>query len=365
VTLLHVAAGNTYGGIERLLVTLASAPHPVVRQEVVVAFGGRFERELQEAGVAVHRLPSPRASRPLMVWRARRAFMNVQAKAAPEVAIFHSAWPHAMFASTARAGGARIGFWQHTPITRPAWPDRWARFVRPDFTVFNSRFTQARPAFPDVPGHVIHCAVATPPAIDPDRRRSLRASLGAGGRDIVVLMAARLERWKGHDVLIEAARQLPADARIHVWIAGADREAGSRYERDLAAAAASVTGGARVSLLGERDDVSTLMRLADIYCQPNLKGEPFGIAIAEAMLASLPCVVSAAGGAAELLDDSCGVITAPGDVAAVADALQQLATDRQLRTRMGEAGAARASSRTDPAGRLQELVRVLSCQQPS
>jgi len=108
-----------------------------------------------------------------------------------------------------------------------------------------------------------------------------------------------------------------------------------------------------------------LMRVADIYCQPNLKGEPFGIAIAEAMLASLPCVVSAAGGAAELLDDSCSVITPPGDVAAVADALQRLAADRDLRARMGEAGAARASLRTDPAGRLQELAGVLSCFQPS
>jgi glycosyltransferase involved in cell wall biosynthesis len=364
VTVLHVAAGNMYGGIERLLVTLASATHPAMRQEVVIAFGGRFDRELQDAGVAVHRLPSPRASRPLAVWRARRAFMAVQAKASPEVAIFHSAWPHAMFASTARAGGARIGFWQHAPVATPAWPDRWARFVRPDFTVFNSQFTQARPAFPGVPGHVIHCAVAPPPAVAPDVRRSLRAALGAGDDDIVVLMAARLERWKGHEVLIEAARQLPVEARIHVWIAGADRDAGSRHERDLAAAAASVTG-ARVSLLGERDDVPTLMRLADIYCQPNLKGEPFGIAIAEAMLASLPCVVSAAGGAAELLDDSCGVMTAPGDVAAVADALRRLAADRDLRARMGEAGAGRASSRTDPAGRLQELAGVLSCFQPS
>jgi glycosyltransferase involved in cell wall biosynthesis len=351
-----------YGGIERLLVTLTSVAHPALRQEVVIAFGGRFERELQDAGVIVHRLPSPRASRPLMVWRARRAFMDVQAKAAPEVAIFHSAWPHAMFASTARGGGARIGFWQHAPVTTPAWPDRWARFVRPDFTVFNSQFTQARPAFPGVPGHVIHCAVATPPPVAPDLRRSLRASLGAGDDDIVVLMAARLERWKGHDVLIEASKRLPSDARIHVWIAGADRDAGSRHERELASAAAS---GARVRLLGERDDVPTLMRLADIYCQPNLIGEPFGIAIAEAMLASLPCVVSAAGGAAELLDGSCSVITAPGDVAGVADALRRLAGDRGLRARMGDAGARRASSRTDPAGRLEELAGVLSCSHPS
>jgi glycosyltransferase involved in cell wall biosynthesis len=108
--------------------------------------------------------------------------------------------------------------------------------------------------------------------------------------------------------------------------------------------------------------VSTLMRLADIYCQPNLRGEPFGIAIAEAMRAGLPCVISAAGGAAELLDDSCGLLTAPGDVAGVADALRDLAGDAAQREAMGRAAVARASQLTDPAGRLEALAAVLSAQ---
>jgi glycosyltransferase involved in cell wall biosynthesis len=360
VTLLHVAAGNAYGGIERMLVTLASASHPALRQEFVVSFGGRFEQELQAAGVAVHRVPSPRASRPLMVWRARRAFMAIQDKVSPDVTIFHSAWPHAMFAATARAGGARVGFWQHQPITAPAWPDRWARLVRPDFTVFNSRFTQAQPAFPSVPGRVIHCAVADPPTMDEGCRRARRASLGAADGDVVVLMAARLERWKGHEVLHEAAARLPPGTPVRIWIAGASQAPGSSYEAGLRAAAGSGLED-RVSLLGERTDVATLMRLADIYCQPNLKGEPFGIAIAEAMRAGLPCVISAAGGAAELLDDSCGVFTAAGDADGIAEALQRLAADPALRAELGAAAVARASRLTDPAGRLQELADVVSC----
>ena len=346
-----------------MLVTLASSRHPALRQEFVVSFGGRFEQELQSAGVAVHRLPSPRASRPLMIWRARRAFAAMQREVAPDATIFHSAWPHAMFAAAARAGGARVGFWQHQPITSPAWPDRWARLVRPDFTVFNSGFTQAQPAFPSVPGRVIHCAVAEPPRIDGSSRRARRAALGAHDDDVVVLMAARLERWKGHAVLLDAAGRLPEGSRIRIWIAGASQAPGSRYESELRAAAVASGLGDGVTLLGERSDVTTLMRLADIYCQPNLKGEPFGIAIAEAMRAGLPCVLSAAGGAAELLDDSCGWFTAPGDAEGIADALLRLAADPALRARMGAAGVERASRLTDPAGRLQELADVLSCRQ--
>jgi hypothetical protein len=73
VTVLHVAAGNTYGGIERMLVTFAATPHPRIQQQFAVAFAGRLERELRAVGASVHRLPSPRASRPLTILRARRA----------------------------------------------------------------------------------------------------------------------------------------------------------------------------------------------------------------------------------------------------------------------------------------------------
>ena len=59
MTVLHVAAGNAYGGIERMLVTLGTTPHPALRQEFVVSFSGRLERELDSAGVRVHRLPAP------------------------------------------------------------------------------------------------------------------------------------------------------------------------------------------------------------------------------------------------------------------------------------------------------------------
>jgi glycosyltransferase involved in cell wall biosynthesis len=356
---LHVAAGNAYGGIERMLVTLAATSHARLTQEFALAFGGRLERELLETGAVVHRLPSPRASRPVMVWRARRAFAGIVETAHPDAAIFHGAWPYAMLAAACRSAGVRVGFWQHQPVSRPAWPDRWARRVRPDFTIFNSAFTRVRAAFPDVPGEVIHCPVPVSPPIDPAERRRLRRRLGAADEDVVVLLAARLERWKGHEVLLDAASLAPG--RIRVWIAGGVQRPGEAgYANALAARASAPALHGVVSLLGDRTDVPVLMRLADVYCQPNLHGEPFGIAIAEAMRAGLPCVVSAAGGAAELLDDSCAMITAPGDAAGIAAALRQLAGDPFQRAGMGRAAAARAAALTDPAGRLDDLERVVS-----
>ena len=360
MTLLHVAAGNGYGGIERMLVTFAGTTHDGLTQQFVVAFGGRLERELSAAGAVVHTLPSPRASRPLMIWRARRAFAAVLEQVRPAAIVFHGAWPHAMFAPAARGSGARLGFWQHLPVVRPAWPDRWARRITPDFVVYNSAFTQARPAFPGVPGAVIHCPVAAPPPLDDAARRRLRAGIGAADGDVIVLMAARHERWKGHQVLLGAAKLLAPSTRVRVWIAGgAQKAAETSFADELTRAAATPALAHLVTLLGEREDVPVLMRLADVYCQPNVRAEPFGIAIAEAMRAGLPCVVSAPGGAAELLDESCAIVTSPGDAGAVADALEHLADDAALRASMGRAAIARASRLTDPQGRLAELADLL------
>ena len=102
------------------------------------------------------------------------------------------------------------------------------------------------------------------------------------------------------------------------------------------------------------------MRQADIYCQPNLAPEPFGIAIAEAMRAELACVVSNTGGAAELVDSTCGIPTAPGDAQGVATAIDRLAADGGHQSVLGRAAAARAASLTDPAGRLAEIAAALA-----
>lgn len=360
MTLLHVAAGNGYGGIERMLVTMAGLHRPAIRQAFALSFPGRLERELRAAGAAVHLLPSPRASRPMLILRARRALTGVLDAVRPSAVLFHGAWPHAMFAAAARGAGVRVGFWQHQPIARPAWPDWWARRVRPDFAIYNSAFSAARPAFPDVTGRVVHCPVLPVPGLNAAERQRMRGRLGASAADFVVLMAARMEAWKGHEVLLDSALSLGLPG-VRIWIAGgAQRPQEARYLAQLAARAAVPPLVSIVSILGERDDVPVLMRLADAYCQPNLRAEPFGIAIAEAMHAGLPCVVSAPGGAAELLDDESGIVVEPGDARAVAAALRRLALDPALRIRMGNRAAERAGRLTDPESRLAELAGIVA-----
>jgi glycosyltransferase involved in cell wall biosynthesis len=359
VRVLHVTGGDVFGGIERMLWTLAATPSDVLVQQFAVSPANRLSRELRDVGVEPAALPSARASRPLSVLRARRRFADLLADAKPDASVFHGSWSHAMFATVARERGSVVAFWQHAPIPNPLWLDRWASWTAPDVLIANSRFTAEAPAFPDVPRRVIYCPVHVPPSLSTAERNARRARLGAREQDVVVLMAARLEAWKGHTTLIEAAR-LVRNPHVKVWIAGGVQRAEERpYHEQLQASIDSHGLTASVRLLGERTDVPSLMRQADVYCQPNLAPEPFGIAIAEAMRAGLPCVVSNTGGAAELVDSTCGIPTAPGAAPEVAAAIDRLASDEGSRSGLGQAAAVRAARLTDPAGRLAEIAAAL------
>ena len=117
----------------------------------------------------------------------------------------------------------------------------------------------------------------------------------------------------------------------------------------------------RVRFVGERADVARFLAAADIYCQPNVGPEAFGLTFVEAMRAGLPVVTTAIGGAREIVDDSCGVLVPPGDAHALASSLHTLIDGPGfLRARLGEGGPCRARQLCDPAAQLQRLHRVLS-----
>ena len=115
----------------------------------------------------------------------------------------------------------------------------------------------------------------------------------------------------------------------------------------------------RVEFLGERSDVRRLLADSDIYCQPNIEPDAFGISLVEAMAAGLPVVTSALGGAKEIVDETCGVLVAPRDSARLASELSALLDDRGRRERLGAQGPARARALCDPASQMPRIAEIL------
>jgi glycosyltransferase involved in cell wall biosynthesis len=102
-----------------------------------------------------------------------------------------------------------------------------------------------------------------------------------------------------------------------------------------------------------------LLAAADIFSQPNLGAEPFGIVFIEGLAAGLPVVTTAMGGPKEIIDESCGIVAPPGDAEAVAAGLRRLIDSADLRSRLGRNGPQRARDLCDPAGRIPDLYQAL------
>jgi glycogen synthase len=83
-------------------------------------------------------------------------------------------------------------------------------------------------------------------------------------------------------------------------------------------------------------------RSADVLVVPS-RYEPFGMVILEGMIHALPIVASNVGGPAEILDHGrTGLLFPPRDVPALAEQLIAVVRDRDLRERIGRAGAEEA-----------------------
>jgi glycosyltransferase involved in cell wall biosynthesis len=368
---LHVSAGNLYGGVETVLLTLARsrALCPEVQPEFALCFAGHVADELAAADVQLHVLGAVRARNPLSVLRARRALRELIVQRRFDAVICHGAWVQAIFGPPARAAGASQVFWLHDAAAGRHWVERWAALAPPDLAICNSRFTAASLGhiYPSVPVEVVYYPVAAPHGDLRAERDAVRGELDAAPDAVVVMQASRMEAWKGHRLLLRALARLAEVPQWTCWmVGGAQRPHEARYLDELRAEAAALGIAARVNFVGQRADVSRLLAAADIYCQPNLGAEPFGIAFVEALYAGLPIVTTAMGGALEVVDESCGTLAAPDDPAALAAALGRLIADRGLRARLGAAGPARAAVLCEPARQLAQLASVLdSARTPS
>ena len=362
VRVLHLCAGNLYGGVERIVAECAAgrALSPSMTPSFAVCFDGRLAAEIEATGTPCNRIGAVRVSRPLTVARARRRLSRVLQDERPDAVICHSSRITGLAAPVVRAHGAPLMLWVHDALSGRTWAERWARRSRPRFAIANSRFTceSVRQVYPDTPHAVMYAPVSAAGTGGEDRA-VIRAALGAAAATPVVIVASRFEAWKGHRDLITALAAVREPWQL--WIAGrAQRGAEDDYERGLRQLAAATGVSSRVQFLGERHDVPALMRAADVHCQPNSAPEPFGLAFIEALYAGLPVVTTAIGGAREIVTDECGILVPPGEPGALEHALRRMVTDAAARQRLGASGPARARVLCDPATQLEALSVLAS-----
>ena len=362
---LHVHSGNIYGGIETLLVTLTRCRHlcPEMETHYALSFEGRLSDELVDAGAQVYRLGNVRLRKPLSVLRSRRALKRLLKREPFDAIICHSAWSLVVFGPVARSSGLPLVFWLHATNDGRYWLERLARKTEPDFIICNSEFTASKSdlLYPQTRVELVYCPVAAPELnYSNDDRKAVRAELDTPENAVAIIQISRLEKYKGHRVLLEALSLLIDVPDWVYWQVGEPQSFDEfQYLEELKTTAERLAIAERVRFLGWQPDALRLLAAADIYCQPNTVAEPFGITFIESLYAGKPVVTTAMGGPKEIIDDTCGILVPPDDANALAAVLRQLIKDSTLRTQMGESGPARARKLCDPSMQIRRLNTIL------
>ena len=189
----------------------------------------------------------------------------------------------------------------------------------------------------------------------PERRCRQRAEWGVAEAATLIGMAARLDSMKGHETFLAAAalfhRRDPM-ARF-VLIGGGPRA----YADQLAAMAGRLGLGASLIWAGECRDMADAYNALDLATLTSHEGEGFPNAIAEAMACGLPVVATDTGDTAWLIGET-GLVVAPRDPAALADAWAELlATDT---VQPGALARLRILSEFDSGRALDHNLRALT-----
>ncbi len=165
----------------------------------------------------------------------------------------------------------------------------------------------------------------------------------------IVFVGQAVER-KGLPMLLRAFEALRDQVPATLTLVGAGHEEVAHMMLD----------DRGVRALGKVSEERKLEELegADVVCAPSLHGESFGMVLTEAFAASAPVIASDIPGYRDVVRDGRdGLLIAPGDALALAEALRRLALDEPLRARMALAARERAERYAWPC----VAAEVLDC----
>jgi glycosyltransferase involved in cell wall biosynthesis len=175
-------------------------------------------------------------------------------------------------------------------------------------------------------------------------------------------LVATYGRWKGHATFLDAVRRVGASVRCRAYIIGGALydTAGSQHTRaELEDLIGSFGLAGRVGLTGFVDRPAAAMRALDVVVHASTQPEPFGLVIAEGMATGRAVIVSAAGGAEELVRDGVDALThQPGNVEGLARCIERLAGDSALRARLSAAARRSALRLFDPDAFTRAFIDV-------
>jgi glycosyltransferase involved in cell wall biosynthesis len=337
--LVTVPWGERLGGAEAMLqAILDGAQRSGHEFELVFFEPGSWSQELSAAGFHVEVIEAGRLR------QARRSLATVLRLARilrrrrPDLILNWSAKTQLYGSPAAVLAGMRkrVVWWQQAIPSGKGWLDRTATLL-PAIAVgcYSTPAAEAQAQlFPSRPTFVVGAGAPVPQASSQPAALELPADVP------VVGLVGRLQPWKGQDRLLEAQALLGQRGQaIHAVIVGGDSwDLSPEYAASLPKLVDRLKLAGAVTITGEVPDAGPYIERMDILVNAS-DPEPFGIVLLEAMARGVAVVAVDSGGPGEFIDNGrTGVLARSGEPGDLADALEILLSDPDLRARVARAG---------------------------
>jgi glycosyltransferase involved in cell wall biosynthesis len=301
--ILQIVPELSAGGAERTTIEMAEAIRLGGGQALVVSAGGRLEDELAETGGELIRFPAKTKNPAAILFNAGRLAGMIRKRGVSLVHARSRAPAWSAFIAARRTKRCFVttyhGIYNQEGRLKAFYNSVMARG---DAVICNSQYTAklVRHRHPDAAARVgvIHRGVDferfDPATVALERARALRELWGVPAGKRVVLLPARLTRWKGQKVLIDAAAQLCAGGEYGdiAFVLVGDEQNRSAYRAELEAdiAAQNLTG--RVFIAGHCEDMPAAFKAASFTVLPSIEAEAFGRTAVESQAMGCPVIAS-------------------------------------------------------------------------
>ena len=372
--IVHVITRLIVGGAQENTLLTAAGQVEEFGDDVIVVTGpgagpeGSLEEWALQRGLAVRLIPEMgRAIRPWKDWKSYQAIATAIRELSPDIVHTHSSKAGILGRAAAHRQqvpvvhtihGAAFHFGQSRlsqAVFRQA--ERWAaRRCQKLISVCDAmtrQYVNARIATPEM-FTTIYSGMDVEPFLDPPRsREEVRAELGFEDDDIVVGKVARLFNLKGHRYLLEAASQIIEKCPRARFLLVGDGPLRDQFE-------------ARISRDGLADHfvlaglvppgrIPELLHATDLVVHASV-WEGLARVLPQSMIAGKPVVSFEIDGAPEVvLHEETGLLVQPESVEGLIESVTRLASDQELRDRMGNAGCRRWTE----TFRYQEMARLV------
>jgi glycosyltransferase involved in cell wall biosynthesis len=339
------------GGQEVVLLDILARLDRSRYEAFVVCYAeGLLVDTLRAQGIRTFLVPPHRIRQPYRLARAIASLMAIVVR--ERIDVIHCNGDNLLFYGALAAAPRRVPCVWHVYEPVVTHGNSYERFfylaqrqLRAAFTIFGTAAVEES-YLRDYPRLGPHAAVM--PGVDVDAltlgadANAGRAALGLAEGTPILLVIGRLQRTKGHDLLLEAAAGLAGDfpAPHFVFCGGAPVMTDEDYPTRLRGLVDELGLTGRVHFTGQTSEAMKrhLLAAATLLVHPAHR-EAFGIVVLEGMAAGKPVVVTDAVGPASILAGSdAGVVVPRRNAAALRDALRKLLSDPAQAQRMGERG---------------------------